>query len=58
MQGRTGAAQGCTVVGRKAARAAKVKKKLRVTLGGYAARVEELGKRLSKGKRGDTRDGD
>lgn len=35
------------VVGRKAARAAKVKKKLRVTLGGYAARVEELGKRLS-----------
>ena len=34
------------VVGRKAARAAKVKKKLRVTLRGYAARAEELGKRL------------
>lgn len=34
------------VVRRKAARAAKVKKKLWVTLGGYAARAEELGKRL------------
>lgn len=33
-------------VGREAARAAKVEKKLGVTLGGYAARAEELGKRL------------
>jgi hypothetical protein len=35
------------LVRRKAACAAKVKKKLRVTLRGYAARAEELGKRLS-----------
>jgi hypothetical protein len=34
------------LVRRKAACAAKVKKKLRVTLRGYAARAEELGKRL------------
>jgi pre-mRNA-splicing factor CDC5/CEF1 len=33
-------------VGREAARAAKVEKKLGVTLGGYTARAEELGKRL------------
>jgi pre-mRNA-splicing factor CDC5/CEF1 len=33
-------------VGREASRAAKVEKKLGVTLGGYTARAEELGKRL------------
>jgi len=33
-------------VGREAARAAKVEKKLGVTLGGYTTRAEELGKRL------------
>ncbi len=33
-------------VGREAGRAAKVEKKLGVTLGGYTARTEELGKRL------------
>ncbi len=33
-------------VAREAGRVAKVEKKLRVTLGGYAARAEELGRRL------------
>ena len=33
-------------VGREAARATKVEKKLGVTLGGYASRAEELGRRL------------
>jgi pre-mRNA-splicing factor CDC5/CEF1 len=35
-----------SAVGREAARAVKVEKKLGVTLGGYTARAEELGKRL------------
>ena len=35
-----------TSVGREAARAAKVEKKLGVVLGGYATRADELGKRL------------
>ncbi|KAH9174252.1 pre-mRNA splicing factor component-domain-containing protein [Lactarius sanguifluus] len=40
-----------TAVGREAARAAKVEKKLGVVLGGYATRAAELGKRL--GSAGD-----
>jgi len=35
-------------IGREAGRAARVEKKLGVTLGGYAARAEELGKRIGR----------
>ena len=46
-----------SAVGREAARAVKVEKKLGVTLGGYTARAEELGEATWDGKRGDTRNG-
>jgi len=43
---RAGLAERRAAIAREAGRATKVEKKLGVTLGGYAARAEELGRRL------------